>query len=141
MALKAQQYQILKVKDPKALGTSLLIIPELRVFFLTKRHVGSGNEIDHTTKIVVYREFRVLTLLRFLEIRMRIHEKRPTRMRTLRSLKSVYFGWVWWWGMVDGSYRVFSVISRLHFLDQTFLTKCAFFRFKEPLQYACALGY
>ena len=30
----------------KALGTSLLIIPELRVLVLTKRHVGSGNEID-----------------------------------------------------------------------------------------------
>ena len=29
MALKAQQYQILKAKDTKALGTSLLIIPEL----------------------------------------------------------------------------------------------------------------
>ena len=26
-------------------GTSLLIIPELRVLVLTKRHVGSGNEI------------------------------------------------------------------------------------------------
>ena len=47
MALKAQQYQILKAKATKALGTSfrLLIIPELRVLVLTKRHVGSGNEI------------------------------------------------------------------------------------------------
>ena len=35
-----------KAKDTKALGTSLLIIPELRVLVLTKRHVGSGNEID-----------------------------------------------------------------------------------------------
>ena len=34
-----------KGKDTKALGTSLLIIPELRVLMLTKRHVGSGNEI------------------------------------------------------------------------------------------------
>ena len=45
MALKAQQYQILKAKATEALGTSLLIIPELRVLVLTKRHVGSGNEI------------------------------------------------------------------------------------------------
>ena len=29
----------------KALGASLLIIPELRVLVLTKRHVGSGKEI------------------------------------------------------------------------------------------------
>ena len=43
--MKAQQYQILKAKATKALGTSLLIIPELRVLVLTKRHVGSGNEI------------------------------------------------------------------------------------------------
>ena len=42
-ALKEQQYQILKAKDKRALGTSLLI--ELRVVVLTKRHVGSGNEI------------------------------------------------------------------------------------------------
>ena len=28
-----------------ALGTSFLIIPELRVLVLTKRHVDSGNEI------------------------------------------------------------------------------------------------
>ena len=34
-----------KAKDTRALGTSLLIIPELRVLVLTKRHVGSGNEI------------------------------------------------------------------------------------------------
>ena len=46
MALKVQQQQILKAKATKALGTSLLIIPELRVLVLTKRHVGSGNEID-----------------------------------------------------------------------------------------------
>ena len=45
ISLKAQQYQILKAKAAKALGTSLLIIPELRVLVLTKRHVGSGNEI------------------------------------------------------------------------------------------------
>ena len=35
----------LKEKDARALGTSLLIIPELRVLVLTKRHVGSWNEI------------------------------------------------------------------------------------------------
>ena len=46
LALKAQQHQILKAKATKALGTSLLIIPELHVLVLTKRHVGSGNEID-----------------------------------------------------------------------------------------------
>ena len=34
-----------KSKGTKDLGTSLLIIPELRVLVLTKRHVGSGNEI------------------------------------------------------------------------------------------------
>ena len=50
MALKEQQYQILKVKDTRALGTSLLIIPELRVLVLTKRHVGSGNEIGKRVK-------------------------------------------------------------------------------------------
>ena len=48
LALKAQQHQILKAKATKALGTSLLIIPELRVLVLTKRHVGSGNEIGHS---------------------------------------------------------------------------------------------
>ena len=42
---KAQQYQILKAKATKALGTSWLNIPELRVLVLTKRHVGSQNEI------------------------------------------------------------------------------------------------
>ena len=39
MALKVQQYQILKAKDTRALGTSLLIIPELGalgVFHLPK---------------------------------------------------------------------------------------------------------
>ena len=30
------------------MGTSLLIIPELCVLVLTKRHVGSGNEIETT---------------------------------------------------------------------------------------------
>ena len=34
-----------KAKDTWALGTRLLIIPELRVLVLTKRHVSSGNEI------------------------------------------------------------------------------------------------
>ena len=42
---KNGSYQILKAKETRALGTSLLIIPELRVLVLTKRHVGSGNEI------------------------------------------------------------------------------------------------
>ena len=50
MALKAQQYQILEAKDTKALGTSLWIIPELHVLVLTKRHVGSGNEIVENAK-------------------------------------------------------------------------------------------
>ena len=40
-----------KRKDTRALGTSLLIIPELRVLVLTKRHVGSGNEIALMTPI------------------------------------------------------------------------------------------
>ena len=34
-----------KINDARALGMSLLIIPELRVLVLTKRHMGSGNEI------------------------------------------------------------------------------------------------
>ena len=46
LALKEQQYQNLKEKDAWALVTSQLIIPELRVLVLTKRHVGSGNEIE-----------------------------------------------------------------------------------------------
>ena len=33
-----------KINDTRALGMSLLIIPELRVLVLTKRHMGSGNE-------------------------------------------------------------------------------------------------
>ena len=40
---------ILKAKHTRALGTSLLIIPELRVLVLSKRHVGSGNEIAWET--------------------------------------------------------------------------------------------
>ena len=40
-----------KLKDTRALGTSLLIIPELRVLVLTKRHVGSGNEIEGLTDL------------------------------------------------------------------------------------------
>ena len=36
----------LKAKDTRALETRLLIIPGLRVLVLTKRHVGSGNEIE-----------------------------------------------------------------------------------------------
>ena len=35
----------------RALGTSLLIIPEVRVLVLTKRHVGSGNEIVTLTHL------------------------------------------------------------------------------------------
>ena len=45
LALKEQQYQILKAKDTRALVTSL-IIAERRVLELTKRHVGSGNKIE-----------------------------------------------------------------------------------------------
>ena len=48
LALKEQQYQILKAKDTRALGTSLLIILELHVVVLTNRHVGSGSEIEET---------------------------------------------------------------------------------------------
>ena len=43
--LKRTAVSILKAKNTRALGTSLLIIPEFRVLVLTKRHVGSGNEI------------------------------------------------------------------------------------------------
>ena len=59
LALKEQQYQNLKAKDRWALGTSLLIIPELRVLVPTKRHVGSGNEI-----VVMFINIRVLRLHR-----------------------------------------------------------------------------
>ena len=45
-----KQYQILKAKDMRALGMSLLIVPELRVLVPTKRHVGSGNEIGTELK-------------------------------------------------------------------------------------------
>ena len=46
LALKEQQYQILKANDTWALGTILvLVIPVLRALVLAKRHVGSGNEI------------------------------------------------------------------------------------------------
>ena len=45
LALKEQQYQILKAKDMRVLGMSLLIILELCVLMLTKRHVGSGNDM------------------------------------------------------------------------------------------------
>ena len=34
----------LKAKDTRALGTRLLINPELRVLVLTRKHVGSGEE-------------------------------------------------------------------------------------------------
>ena len=49
---KEQQYQILQAKDPSALRTRMLIIPELCVLVLTKRHVDSGNEIkrDHVAR-------------------------------------------------------------------------------------------
>ena len=47
MALKEQQYQILQAKDTSAQGTRMLMIPELHVLVLTKRHASSGNEIEH----------------------------------------------------------------------------------------------
>ena len=50
-----------KSKDAWALGTSLLIIPELRVLVLTKRYVGSGNEIVHQTDSVATRACAVAT--------------------------------------------------------------------------------
>ena len=53
LALSEQQYQILKAKDTRALGTSLLIIPELRVLVLTKRHVDSGSEIAQALAVPV----------------------------------------------------------------------------------------
>ena len=55
MALKEQQYQILKARNTRALGTSLLFIPELPVLVLTKRHVGSGNEIAQFTARTYYK--------------------------------------------------------------------------------------
>ena len=53
LTLKKQLYQILKAKDTWAPGTSLLIIPELRVLVLTKRHVGSGYEIANCLQLMV----------------------------------------------------------------------------------------
>ena len=50
----------LLVKGNKALGTRLLlkwIIPELRVLALTKRHVGSGNEIVFSLSLPVVHIF------------------------------------------------------------------------------------
>ena len=57
MALEEQQYQILKAKDTRALGKSLLIIPQLRVLMLTKRHVGSRNEIDSSSNVIPVKLF------------------------------------------------------------------------------------
>ena len=45
LASKEQYFENLNAEDTWALGTSLYIIPELRVLVLAKRHVGSGNEI------------------------------------------------------------------------------------------------
>lgn len=59
---------------------------------------------------------RVLRRFRFVSIRMRSHEKRTTRIKTLGSLKWIKFGWVWWRGMVDGTYLEF-----LSFRDYSFL--------------------
>ena len=56
---------------------------------------------------------------------MRTHEKRPTRMGTLGSLKSVYLAGSGGGGWLTDPIGFF--LSRLHFLDQTFVTKCAFF--------------
>ena len=56
LALKEQQYQILKARNTRALGTSLLIIPELRVLVLTKRHVGSGDEVVNRSMAVHMRD-------------------------------------------------------------------------------------
>ena len=72
-------YQILKAKDTRALGTSLLIIPELRVLVLTKRHVGSGNKIGNSYihphmrsswclfKLSKNREMYLRTLVRYMK--------------------------------------------------------------------------
>ena len=51
----------LTAKNTRALGTSLLIIPELRVLVLTKRHVGSGNEIGILESL---RMFQLLSIKR-----------------------------------------------------------------------------
>ena len=53
LAFESTTVSNLKRKRHEALGTSLLIIPELRVLVLTKRHVGCGNEIDNYLKIMV----------------------------------------------------------------------------------------
>ena len=68
----------LKAKNTRALGTSLLIIPELRVLVLTKRHVGSGNEIEvykqrasHVTSYLLL-FFATSTSGRFVKLRILI---------------------------------------------------------------------
>ena len=54
----------------KALGTSLLIIPELRVLVLTKRHVGSGNEIASSCEIEARKKFRLVQAYYFFFLRL-----------------------------------------------------------------------
>ena len=47
-----------KSKRHAGSGTSLLIIPELRALVLTKRHVGSGNEIGWEYETITLRMLR-----------------------------------------------------------------------------------
>ena len=68
----------LKAKATEALGTSLLIIPELRVLVLTKRHVGSGNEIAAKKACQLLEKFRML----FPVFSMNIHLKNSKHLKT-----------------------------------------------------------
>ena len=89
---KKQQYQILKAKDTRAPGTSLLIIPELHVLVLTKRHVGSGNEIVCT--ITGNRDGWVHTVTNGNTVEfplMATHLQRPPFLSCGRSIHSIFF--------------------------------------------------
>ena len=71
-----------------------------------------------------------------ISIRMRICEKRTTRIRSLRSLKGVRE----FLGVVVGDCGLdFSVISVLHFLDSDTVEKWAFSLTVQHHYYACAV--
>ena len=71
----------LKAKDTTALGTSLLIIPELRALVLTKRHVGSGNEIGKAPFSNSFVFKSVFEKLRFFWISVEGRPKRRNKDR------------------------------------------------------------
>ena len=72
-------------KDAWALGTSLLIISELRVLVLTKRHVGSGNEIVIS---LIQRHAHSTTAKRHLERHLCLHKTSGKLRNFLRMVSS-----------------------------------------------------